>query len=173
MKKEEISFSLETSPLIEGNKSYTIFDVTGQPKSFTPRFHVSLKMFNVFPILNLFVKFKVYHERFHQFFDRVEVFYDDGKPRHITRPSDSIIKSFTHDAWKALTPVEMQQELRSKNVIVTSWPLKEKICFNEDGLRKVAGTQSRQISINGNIDIINSCRVHSLSLLYVYLQIIP
>ncbi|KAF8805215.1 hypothetical protein BYT27DRAFT_7040546, partial [Phlegmacium glaucopus] len=58
------------------------------------------------------------------------------------------IKSFTYAAWKALTPVQMQQELRKKNVIVTGWPLKEKIFLNEDGLRKVAGTQSQQISIN-------------------------
>jgi hypothetical protein len=43
----------------------------------------------------------------------------------------------------------MQQELKMKNVIVTGWPLKEKISFDESGLRKVAGTPSSQISING------------------------
>jgi hypothetical protein len=58
----------------------------------------------------------------------------------------------------------MQQELSKKNVIVTGWPLKEKVSFNEDGLRKVAGTQSRQISINGNIYIVK----FSLHSLYVY-----
>ena len=116
----------------------------------------------------MFVKFKVYHERFRQFFDRVEALYDNGQPLHIARPGDSLIKSFTYEAWKELTPVQMQQELRNKNVIVTGWPLKDKISFDEDGLRKVAGTQSRQISINGNIDIINSCRDHSLNLLHVY-----
>jgi hypothetical protein len=92
------------------------------------------------------------------------VFYDDGQPLHITWPEDSIIKSFTYKAWKALTPVQMQQELSKKNVIVTGWPLKEKVSFNKDGLRKVAGTQSRQISINGNIHVVN----FSLNSLYVY-----
>jgi hypothetical protein len=58
----------------------------------------------------------------------------------------------------------MQQELSKKNVIVTGWPSKEKVFFNENGLRKVAGTQSRQISINGNIHLIN----FSLNSLYVY-----
>jgi hypothetical protein len=58
----------------------------------------------------------------------------------------------------------MQQELSKKNVIVTGWPLKKKVSFNEDGLRKVAGIQSRQISINGNIHVIN----FSLNSLYVY-----
>ena len=60
-----------------------------------------------------------------------------------------MIKSFTYGAWTSLTPVEMQQELTRKNVIVTGWPLKEKISFTESGLRKVAGTPSSQISING------------------------
>ena len=35
-----------------------------------------------------------------------------------------------------------------KNVIVTGWPLKEKILSNESGLRTIAGTPSSQISIN-------------------------
>ena len=156
VKKEEISLPLKANPPIEGNRPYTAFDVTGEPKSFTPSFHVSCKKFNVSVIKFLF-KFKVYHERFRQFFDRVEAFYDHGQPLHIARPGDSIIKSFSYEAWRALTPVQMQQELRKKNVIVTGWPLKEKISFDEDGLRKVAGTQSRQISINGNINIISSC----------------
>ena len=43
----------------------------------------------------------------------------------------------------------MQQELARKNGIVTGWPLKKKISFTESGLRKVAGTLSSQISING------------------------
>jgi hypothetical protein len=58
----------------------------------------------------------------------------------------------------------MQQELSKKNVIVMGWPLKEKVSFNKDGLRKVAGTQSWQISINGNIHVVN----FSLNSLYVY-----
>ncbi|KIK07371.1 hypothetical protein K443DRAFT_33924, partial [Laccaria amethystina LaAM-08-1] len=74
--------------------------------------------------------------------------YDDGQPLHIARPDDSIIKSITYEEWKALTSVQMQQELRKKNVIVSGWPLKDDISFNEAGLRKVAGTPSRQISIN-------------------------
>jgi hypothetical protein len=41
---------------------------------------------------------------------------------------------------------------------------KEKMSFNEDGLRKVAGTQLWQISINGNIHVIN----FSLNSLYVH-----
>ncbi len=62
---------------------------------------------------------------------------------------DSVIKSFTYEAWKALTPLQMQQELRKKNIVVSGWPLQQKLTFNEDGLRKVAGAPSRQISING------------------------
>jgi hypothetical protein len=96
-----------------------------------------------------FIKFNVYHKRFRQFFDRIEAFYDHGQPLHIARPADSIIKSFTYTAWNKLTPVQMQQELSKKNIIVTGWPPKERISFDESGLRKVAGTQSRQISING------------------------
>lgn len=97
----------------------------------------------------MFIKFDVYHERFQQFFDRVESFHDHGQPLHMARPADSIIKSFTYTAWKKLTPVQIQEELGKKNVIVTGWPQKEKISFDKSGLRKVAGTQSRQISING------------------------
>ena len=168
VKKEEISIPLETTPLVKGDRSYTVLDVTGEPKAFTPSFHVGCKSFNSFLLLNFFVKFKVYHDRFRQFFNRVEAFYDHGQPLHVARPGDSVIKSFTYEEWKALTPVKMQEELRKKNVIVTGWPLKEKISFDEEGLRKVAGTQSRQISINGNIYIINSRRDRSLNVLYTY-----
>ena len=62
----------------------------------------------------------------------------------------------------------MQEELRKKNVIVTRWPLKEKISFDEEFLRKVAGTQSQKISINSNIYIINYCCDHSLDVLCAY-----
>ena len=167
VKEEEISLPLKANPPIKGNRSYTAFDVTGTPRSFTPSFHVSCKNFPVFLLLNLFIKFEVYHRQFCQIFDRVEAFYDHGRPLHIAQPDNSVIKSFTYDAWKALTPVQMQQELRTKNIVVTGWPLKEKLSFNEEGLRKVAGTPSRQISINGEIDIINSCRDHSMNILYV------
>lgn len=80
----------------------------------------------------------------------MEAFYDHGQPLHIAHPSKSVIKSFSYDAWKSLSPVQIQQELRDKNIIVRGWPVKEAITFDENGLRKVAGTQSRQISINGN-----------------------
>ena len=157
VKKEEISIPLETTPLVKGDISYTVFDVTGAPKALTPSFHVRSQKFQfLFVIKSFFVKFKVYHDRFRQFFDRVEAFYEHGQPLHVARPGDSVIKSFAYEEWKALTPVQMQEELRKKNVIVTGWPLKEKISFDEEGLRKVAGTQSRQISINGNIYIVNS-----------------
>ena len=166
VKKEEISLPLEANPPFKGNKSYTVFNVTGVPRSFTPSFHVRHKRIPVFLLLNSFAKFQVYHDRFRQIFDRVEAFYDHGQPLHIARPDDSVIKSFTYDAWKALTPVQMQQELSKKNIIVTGWPLKEKLSFNEEGLRKVAGTQSRQISINGEIDVTNSCLDCSLTCLF-------
>jgi hypothetical protein len=104
---------------------------------------------DIFRLFNFFFQFDVYHQRFQQILDHVESFYDNGQPLHIARPSDSIIKSFTYAAWNGLTPVQMQQELMKKNIVVTGWPLKEEIAFNESGLRKVAGTQSRQISING------------------------
>ncbi|KAF8809712.1 hypothetical protein BYT27DRAFT_7222307 [Phlegmacium glaucopus] len=106
VKKEEISLPLETNPPIKGNRSYTVFDVTGKPESFTPSFHW----------LTMII------ERF----DPVEKLAESN----------------------SLTPVQMQQELGKKNIIVTGWPLKEKISFDENGLRKVAGTRSRQISIN-------------------------
>ena len=48
-----------------------------------------------------------------------------------------------------MSSVEKQEELGRKNVIVTGWPLKEEISFTESGIRKVAGTPSSQISING------------------------
>jgi len=51
VKKEEISLPVEANPPIKGNRSYTVFDVTGQPKSFTPSFHVSCKKFDVFLLL--------------------------------------------------------------------------------------------------------------------------
>jgi hypothetical protein len=113
-----------------------------------------------------FFKFNVYHERFCQFFDRIEAFYDHGQPLHIARPEDSIIKSFTYTAWNGLTTVQMQQELSKKNIIVTGWPRKEKISFDESGLRKVAGTQSRQISINGRY----CCCFHAIKLLKAYFE---
>jgi hypothetical protein len=52
-------------------------------------------------------------------------------------------------AWNGLTPIQKQQELMNKNIIVTGWPLNKEISFSESGLRKIAGTHSRQISING------------------------
>ncbi len=79
----------------------------------------------------------------------MEALYDNGRPIHIARPTESVIRTLTYESWKALSPIQMQQELRKKNVIVTGWPLQEKTLFDEDGLRKVAGAQSRQISING------------------------
>lgn len=106
-------------------------------------------MFNTFSSLKFLDKFQVYHERFQQFLHRVESIYDRGRPLHIAQPAKSIIKSFSYVEWKALTPVQMQQEQREKNIIVSGWPIKNEISFDEDGLRKVAGTQSRQISING------------------------
>jgi hypothetical protein len=147
--KETISLPSETNPRIDGKKSYTVYDVMGNPESFTPSFHVSALHLNNFLMVNVFIKFDVYHERLGQFFDNMEAFYDHGQPLHIARPADSVIKSFTYAAWNELSPIQMQYELKMKNVIVTGWPLKEKISFDESGLRKVAGTQSRQISING------------------------
>ena len=94
----------------------------------------------------------------------MEAFYEHGQPLHIAKPSDSIIKTFTYEAWKALTPAQMQQEQRKKNIIVSGWPLKEPISFDEHGLRKVAGTQMRQISINGDLNVVNSCHDHPLNL---------
>lgn len=42
VKKETISLSLELNPpIIMGDKSYTVFDVEGNPEMFTPSFHVS------------------------------------------------------------------------------------------------------------------------------------
>ena len=55
VKEEEISLPLRANPPIKGNKSYTFFDVTGEPKLFTPSFHVSRKKFNVIPLLIFFV----------------------------------------------------------------------------------------------------------------------
>ncbi|KJA12864.1 hypothetical protein HYPSUDRAFT_115319, partial [Hypholoma sublateritium FD-334 SS-4] len=74
--------------------------------------------------------------------------YDQGRPLHISQPAKSIVKSFSYEEWKALTPVQMQREQREKNIIVSGWPINNDISFDEDGLRKVAGTQSRQISLN-------------------------
>lgn len=125
-----------------------MFDTTGEPHVFIPSFHVS-RTFNTFSSLTFLLKFPVYHERFRQFLKRVESIYYHGQPLHISQPADSIVKSFSYEEWRALTPVQMQQEQRAKNVIVSGWPIKNKISFDEDGLRKVAGTQSRQISING------------------------
>ncbi len=45
----------------------------------------------------------------------------------------------------------MQHEQSAKNIVISGWPSKNNILFDEDGLRKIAGTQSRQISINGNV----------------------
>ncbi|KAF9473195.1 hypothetical protein BDN70DRAFT_937616 [Pholiota conissans] len=145
VKREEISLSTAANSPIKGNRTYTIFDVKGEPTLVAPSFH-----------------FRVYHERFRQFFERVEAFYEHGQPLHIARPSDSIIKTFTYEAWKALTPAQMQQEQRKKNIVVSGWPLEEQISFDEHGLRKVAGTHMRQISINGDVNVINSCRDQSL-----------
>ena len=73
-----------------------------------------------------------------------------------------MIKVFTYEAWKALTPVQMQQELRKKNIIVSGWPLQKRVSFNEDGLRKVAGAKSKQISINGNTYSLDNLYTHCL-----------
>ena len=91
----------------------------------------------------------MYHDRFRQFFTRVESLYHCDRPLHISRPAESIIKSFSYVEWTALTPVQMQLEQRARNIVVRGWPVKNKILFNEDGIRKVAGTPSRQISVNG------------------------
>ena len=158
-----------SNPPIKGSRPYVIFDVTGKPVSFTPSFHVSYKMFNSIMLLISFVKFNIYHKRFHQFLDRVEALYDQGRPIHIARPDESIIKTFTYEAWKALSPAQMQQEQRERNVVVSGWPLRENISFNEEGLRKVAGTRSRQISINGKASFINPPHIYSMFVV----QIIP
>jgi len=78
VKKEEISLPLKANPPIKGKSAYTVFDVMGEPKTFTPSFHVSCRKFDVFLLLIIFVKFKVYHERFHQFLNRAEALYDCG-----------------------------------------------------------------------------------------------
>lgn len=116
-----------------------------------------------------FFQYNVYHDRFEQFFNRIEAFYDQGQPLHVTQPAESLIKSFTYGTWKALTPVQMQQELKMKNVIVTGWPLKEKISFDESGLRKVAGTPSSQISINGRYyQFLLSCQIIHCSIFRLF-----
>ena len=48
IKKESISLPLEMSPLIKGNRSVTVYDVEGNPKSFTPSFHVRNKKWEIF-----------------------------------------------------------------------------------------------------------------------------
>lgn len=43
VKMEEISLPTRANPQIKGTRSYTVYDVTGAPKTFTPSFHVSCK----------------------------------------------------------------------------------------------------------------------------------
>ena len=46
LKKEAVSLSLDMNPpIIKGDKSYTVFDVEGNPETFTPSFHVSCQIF--------------------------------------------------------------------------------------------------------------------------------
>jgi hypothetical protein len=97
----------------------------------------------------------------------VEAFYDNGRPLHITEPAQSVIKSFTYATWNGLTPFQKQQELMNKNVIVTGWPLKDEISFSESGLRKIAGTQSRQISINGRL-LVYAVFISSIHLICIF-----
>lgn len=67
-----------------------------------------------------------------------------------------------------MTPVQKQQEITVKNVVVSGWPLNEKIPFDEVGLRKIAGTPSRQISINGRY-----CHLYRMKLLKLIIQTTP
>jgi len=62
VKKKQISIPLETTPLVKGDRSYTVFDVTGEPKAVTPSFHIRLQKFQFLLLLNFFVKFQVYHD---------------------------------------------------------------------------------------------------------------
>lgn len=81
--------------------------------------------------------------------DRVSELHVDGLPLHVVRPEESIIKCIPSSKWKLMSDAEKRKEKEKKTVVVTKVDLEEKLAFDEDGIVKVAGIMSRQISING------------------------
>jgi len=81
-----------------------------------------------------------------EFFDRIEAGYLDGKPLHIADPEISRFDIISFVDFQAMSPRQIQDRLRHKNVVVTGSP-HPNMTFDE-GLRTLSPLD-RKVPIQG------------------------
>ncbi|EDQ98845.1 uncharacterized protein LACBIDRAFT_335598 [Laccaria bicolor S238N-H82] len=78
-KDEEISLSREEAPRIVCDRSFTVYDIDGNPHEFTPEFHHG-----------------VFNDQFQEFMQLVYDGYIEGRPPHIMDPQNSSLAKLHH-----------------------------------------------------------------------------
>jgi len=119
---------------MKGDKELRAFDADGIEHQFTPEFHVSNYILCMISSNDYAFQFDSSGTQLTQFFDRIEETYRGGKPLHIVAPEDSLFDVIPYLDFQALSPSQIQDRLRHKNVIVTGCP-HSNMKFDEAGLR--------------------------------------
>jgi hypothetical protein len=96
------------------------------------------------------LKYADYNDRLKKIFACIQKAHDcDGKPLHIASPNLSGFAILQYADFKDMSPAELHQLLRRKNVVVTGCP-GPVLGFDEAGLRTLSPLDS-QISIQGKL----------------------
>ncbi|EDR05515.1 uncharacterized protein LACBIDRAFT_329480 [Laccaria bicolor S238N-H82] len=136
-KDEEISLSKEEAPPIVCDRSFTVYDIDGNPHEFMPEFHHG-----------------VFNDRFQEFMDLVYDGYIEGHPPHIVDPQKSCLAKLHHQDFSTMSASDIQNKMCHKQVVVTGLPFNEKMQFDAKGLRTLVGSMTAQISIT-DFSVIN------------------
>jgi hypothetical protein len=146
---EQVSFKRDQNPpRILCDKELEAVDAAGQSHKFRPQAHVSKSYYSASSNIHVpNVKHPDYISRLKKFFNRVEMGYKNGKPRHISDPECSGFAILSSDVFQKMSAWEVQNLFRHKSVVVTGCPHPD-LQFNETGLRTLAPLDS-QVSLQG------------------------
>ena len=117
----------------------------------------------VFPSLTNFSQFLDYAKRFDEIMNGVEDSYHNGRPMHISQPSESVIATLTYTEYLHMPPRTLHSLLAEKNVVVTGVPTHDH-GFDEKGLNFIHPLHN-PVSLQGTpVTLILFCRESELSL---------
>lgn len=73
----------------------------------------------------------------------------NGRPRFLTDPTRSLYDIRQYEDFSKLKDSEVQSIFSKKHVVVRNWPHDPNLQFDAVGLRKLAGSLTRQTSLHG------------------------
>ncbi|KDR81335.1 hypothetical protein GALMADRAFT_59822, partial [Galerina marginata CBS 339.88] len=130
-KDEKNSLGQEKAEHILCDKSFTVYDIDGNPHEFKPEFH-----------------HEIHNEKFQELMKLVTDSYIDGLPLHIADPKKSCLAKLQYQDLDNMPAMDLQNTMRHKQVVVTGLPFDEKMKFDANGLRTIVGSMTAQVSIS-------------------------